>query len=81
MHTWLPCAVFGVNEDNGLREQAAVTRDYLCPSQFNMGESACCAGGRDQHRVLVLFSSPLCTQGETFEIGHRGNYSVAETPP
>lgn len=34
-----------VNEDNGLCAPAAVTRHYLCPSQFNMGESACFAGG------------------------------------
>lgn len=45
VQTCLLCAVFGVNEDNGLYAQAAVTRDYLCPLQFNMGESACCAGG------------------------------------
>lgn len=81
MHTGLPCAVFAVNEDNGLYEQAAVTRNYLCPSQFDMGESACCAGSRDQRRVSVFSFSPLCTQGETSEIGHRGNYFVAEAPP
>lgn len=81
MHTCLPCAVSGVNEDNGLYELAAVTHDYLCPSQFNMGESACCAGGRDQRHVFFFFLSTLCTQGETSEIGHRGNYSVVEAPP
>lgn len=39
------CVSTLVNEDNGLCAPAAVTRHYLCPSQFNMGESACFAGG------------------------------------
>lgn len=55
-HTCLSNAVFGGNEDNRLYVHAAVTCYYLCPLQFNTGESACCAGGRDRRRGF--FFSP-----------------------
>lgn len=37
--------------------------------------------GAETNAVLFFFAPTLCAQGETSEIGHQGNYSVAEAPP